>query len=190
MKKKKWFLLFALSVSLVACKTTGASSVNSVDTLSAYSYQSGSAMVTQDIEASIDFFKRYVGYKLAGRRMLDGTKDGKAYGYTGEVVLDYAIMVPQNWSRENPNHPGVSFVQISNSPASLNKENPKRGANEGEVVLSFSVPNIDEIYSRVKLDNVPIVSDLEVSATGKSKTLTLLSPSGTRVYLYGYISKK
>ncbi len=61
-----------------------------------------------------------------------------------------------------------------------------RLSRESELILALRVTNIKEINHRMIKDGVPIIAPLGPSGSGKSISMAVLDPNGTRIEMYEY----
>lgn len=144
------------------------------------------SFVTHDIEASVAFYTEYLGYKVLGRSEITAPKSRAVVGAVAEGTVRYASLAPAMWSRENSDYAGLSFIEIRDAGASPFDQDPTRPSRAAEPILAHRVTNIDEIARRMAADDVPIVTPLGPSGSGKSRSMAVLDPNGLRVELYEY----
>lgn len=148
---------------------------------------SGTAFVTTDVDASVEFYAAVLGYQERGRRNLSSEATTSVFGVPAGTSLEYVVMVPAEFSETNPNFPGLNFVGISDTTALDLPQNHERPPKSGELVLAFEVTNLEAIQRKVSERDIPIITPRALSATRKSETLTILDPNGIRVQLYAYV---
>jgi len=151
---------------------------------------SGKAFVTNDLDVSIDFYSRFLGFEVVRRFELTAPASKSIYGITGDERIEYAALIPAGWPLDTPNLSGLNFAQIEGAENSLVTEDKKRNPFYGEFILTYEVRELAEIEREMKSAGVPIVTPLAPSGTGKSMTLTVLDPNGLRVHFYEYIDKQ
>lgn len=144
------------------------------------------SFVTHDIEASVAFYTEYLGYKVLGRSDITAAKSRAVVGAVSDSTVRYVSLAPAMWSRENSDFAGLSFIEIPDAEGSPFDQNPKRASRAAEPILAHRVTNIDEIARRMAADEVPIVTPLGPSGSGKSRSMAVLDPNGLRVELYEY----
>lgn len=149
---------------------------------------SGNAFVTKDLDASIDFYTKFLGLEALRRFELPAISKA-IYGVTGDEKIEYAALIPKGWPLDTPNLTGLNFAQVENAESSKVNQSEERQPFHGEFILTYEVRELAEIESEMKNAGVPIVTPLQSSATGKSITLTVLDPNGIRLHLYEYINK-
>lgn len=165
------------------------SSVSVDDENKLISHLSANSFITKDIDASADFYKKYLGYIEDRRTRFPASLSGKIYGYAGDEMMDFVVLVPPVWTSETDEYPGLSFMEFPQMESLPLTHDVNRAGLAGEMVMTFNVEDIEKLYQLLKEDGVEFVSPLTLSASGKSKTLTVLDPNGVRVYIYGYIKK-
>ncbi|MEM7502568.1 MAG: VOC family protein [Pseudomonadota bacterium] len=144
------------------------------------------SFVTSDIEASVAFYTEYLGYKVLGRSEVTAPKSRAVVGAQTESTVRYVSLAPAMWSRDNSDYAGLSFIEIPEADASPFDQDPTRASRAAEPILAHRVTNIDEIARRMAEDNVPVVTPLGLSGSGKSRSMAVLDPNGLRVELYEY----
>lgn len=170
---------------LVACATKPASEPVSAPNAIKAKIRSTS-FVTRDLDASVKFYTDYLGYSVLGRSEVTAPKSRQVVGATGENTVRYISLAPAEWSKETPDFAGISFVEITAAAPTLLSDIPSRASREGELILAHRVTNIEEINRRMIAGNVPIVAPLGLSGSGKSMSMAVLDPNGTRVEMYEY----
>lgn len=151
---------------------------------------SGTAFVTTKLDASVEFYKSILGYVERRRVQIDSEATTSVFGADPGTVVDYVVLVPAQFSEEAPAFPGLNFVGFS-VDASLDLPlDPKRAPRGSELVMAFEVTGLDKIHEKVERDGIPVVTPIALSATGKSRTITILDPNGYRVQLYEYVAIK
>ncbi len=190
----------ALGISTIAIIISGCNGAQNIDnslesrvieekeTAGLISHLSANSFITRDAEASAAFYSKYLGYVVERRTSFPASASGPIYGYFGDEMLDYLVMVPPRWSLEKDEYPGLSFMQLPEIDALPYSDDTKRAGLAGEIVMTFDVEDIQKVHDLLKRDGVQFVSPLTTSMSGKSKTLTVLDPNGVRVYIYGYIN--
>ncbi|MFP2995384.1 VOC family protein [Spongiivirga sp. MCCC 1A20706] len=147
---------------------------------------SGMAFVTHDLEGSIEFYTRFLNFKVRKRIKID-TPGGLAnFGVTGDKSLDYVGLVPQEFSKDNIIM-GINLIEIEEAANTPFQQEGKRPPIAGEQMMAFSVTGLKQIEKMMKDAGIPIVAPLTPSATGKSMTLAVLDPNGIRIQMYEYI---
>lgn len=180
------YLLSAVALAgLPACAQTPAPAPTETASISAH--LSGTAFVTTQLDASISFYEDLLGFQERRRTQLTTDAGTAVFGAAAGSVLDYVVLVPAAFSEEAPTHPGLNFVGISRAPALSLPQDPTRAPHSGELVMAFEVTNLEAIRKLAEEREIPIVTPVALSATGKSRTLTLLDPNGIRVQLYEYV---
>ncbi|WP_298503840.1 VOC family protein [uncultured Maribacter sp.] len=147
---------------------------------------SGMTFVTKDLESSILFYTKFLGFTVRKRIKID-TPEGLAnFGVKGDQELDYVGLVPAEFSEDNIIM-GINFIEITEALDGplLQKEN--RNPIAGEQMIAFSVQSLLEIEKQMQAANIPLIAPITPSATGKSMTLTVLDPNGIRIHMYEYI---
>lgn len=144
------------------------------------------SFVTRDLDLSVDFYTRYLGYKELGRSEITAPKSRQVVGASGEETVRYVSLAPSMWTREDNKYAGISFIEIRSAVASPFDQNGDRPSRAAELVLAHRVTDIDEIARRMAEDGVPIVAPLGLSGSGKSRSMAVLDPNGIRVEMYEY----
>ena len=144
------------------------------------------SFVTHDLDASVEFYTTFLGYKELGRSEITADKSRQVVGATGDATVRYVSLAPAEWSRENSTYAGISFIEIPGSEASPFDQDGTRASRAGELVLAHRVNNIDEIDRRMKTAGVPVVAPLGLSGSGRSRSMAVLDPNGIRVEMYEY----
>ncbi len=144
------------------------------------------SFVTHDIEASVAFYTEYLGYKVLGRSEITAPKSRAVVGAHSESTVRYVSLAPAMWTRETSDYAGLSFIEIPEADGSPFDQDPTRASRAAEPILAHRVTNIDEIARRMAADDVPIVTPLGLSGSGKSRSMAVLDPNGLRVELYEY----
>lgn len=144
------------------------------------------SFVTQDLDASVEFYTTYLGYRVLGRSEITAEKSRRVVGAKGDETVRYASLAPSKWTKENSAYAGVSFIEIEGAPASPFDQDAGRASRAGELVLAHRVWNIDEIAKRMAENGVPVVAPLGLSGSGKSRSMAVLDPNGVRVEMYEY----
>ena len=144
------------------------------------------SFVTRDLDRSVDFYRRYLGYKELGRSEITAPKSRQVVGAKREETVRYVSLAPSMWTREDNRYAGISFIEIKSAQASPFDQDGARASRAAELVLAHRVTNIDEIARRMAEDGVPIVAPLGLSGSGKSRSMAVLDPNGIRVEMYEY----
>ena len=145
-----------------------------------------SSFVTRDLDASVAFYTTYLGYKELGRSEVTADKSRQVVGATRPGTVRYVSLAPAAWSREDSSYAGISFMEITDAEGSPFDQDGSRPSRAGELVLAHRVSNIDEIARRMAAAGVPIVAPLGLSGSGRSRSMAVLDPNGTRVEMYEY----
>jgi len=176
------FLLVLGPSSFLDAQAQGASSLET----SRIVRLSGNAFVTDDLDASIDFYTKFLDFEVV--RRFDLTAASKEiYGVNGDEKIEYAALKPAGWPLDTPGLSGLNFAQVTTADENPIARNEQRVPYYGEFILTYEVRDIENIASEMRTAGVPIVTELSPSATGKSMTLTFLDPNGIRVHLYDYL---
>lgn len=185
--------LILLTFILCACTNTNETTAkpDSPNVLpEIYSHVSGMTFITQDLEASINFYEQYLGYVIRGRRELDTIAGKSVFGLKeSDPGIPYAVLVPAEFSPTNTNFPGLNFAEIKSSQADVFNRSQQREPVSGEIVIAFNVTGLEKIHTKIQANNIPIMVPLAPSATGKSLALTIMDPNGIRIQMYEYIDE-
>jgi len=147
----------------------------------------GSAsFITRDLDKSVAFYERYLGYKVLGRSEVTAAKSRQVVGAVGNSVVKYVSLVPAPWTPKKSHFTGISFVEIPESPPNAFSQNAARPSHAGELILAHRVTNIEDINRRIIAAGVPIIAPLGKSGSGKSMSMAFLDPNGIRVEIYEY----
>lgn len=176
----KRLLTLSLAASLLAC------TAQSEETKPVTAKLRSASFVTQDLETSAAFYKDYLGYRELGRSEITAEKSRQVVGAMGEGTIRYISLAPADWSKETPEYAGISFVEMTDADTSPFSQDGARPARAGELILAHRVTNIDEIERRMREDGVIFVAPLGLSGSGKSRSMAVLDPNGTRVEMYEY----
>lgn len=144
------------------------------------------SFITLDLDASVAFYTKYLGYKELGRSEITAEKSRRVVGAVADGTVRYVSLAPAMWTREDNKYAGISFIEIVAAEASPFDQDARRASRAGELVLAHRVTNIDEIARRMAADGVPIVAPLGLSGSGKSRSMAVLDPNGIRVEMYEY----
>ena len=144
------------------------------------------SFVTRDLDASVDFYTTFLGYKELGRSEITADKSRQVVGATGEGTVRYVSLAPAMRSREDSAYAGISFIEMPEAAASPFDQDGTRPSSAGELVLAHRVTNIDEIARRMEKAGIPIVAPLGLSGSGRSRSMAVLDPNGIRVEMYEY----
>lgn len=175
-----------VAVSLVACTSfPEPKKLVLLDSAPTAKIRSAS-FVTRDLDASVKFYTDYLGYKVLGRSEVTADKSRQVVGALKEGTVRYISLTPAEWSKDTPDFAGISFVEILTSKPTPLGHDATRTSREGEIILAHRVTNIKEINRRMTADGVPIVAPLSPSGSGKSMSMAVLDPNGTRIEMYEY----
>lgn len=144
------------------------------------------SFITLDLDASVAFYTKYLGYKELGRSEITAEKSRRVVGAVADGPVRYVSLAPAMWTREDNKYAGISFIEIGVAEASPFDQDAGRASRAGELVLAHRVTNIDEIARRMAADGVPVVAPLGLSGSGKSRSMAVLDPNGIRVEMYEY----
>ena len=148
------------------------------------------SFVTRDLDASVEFYTRFLGYRELGRSEITADKSRQVVGAKGNETVRYVSLAPAMWTREDNQYAGVSFIEVRSAARSPFDQDGERASRAGELVLAHRVTNIDEIAERMAAAGVPIVvtmvAPLGPSGSGKSRSMAVLDPNGIRVEMYEY----
>lgn len=144
------------------------------------------SFVTRDLDATVEFYTGYLGYKELGRSEITAGKSRKVVGATGDDTVRYVSLAPAAWSEEKSDYAGLSFIEIPSADPSPFDQDGSRPSRAGELVLAHRVVNINEIADRMTAAGVPVVAPLGLSGSGKSRSMAVLDPNGIRVEMYEY----
>lgn len=150
---------------------------------------SGMTFVTTNLDASIAFYTTYLGYKLRSRRVIDQPAGLRTFSVQTGNTIDYANLVPGEYSEEKRNFIHLNFAEIETTDPSPFPQNIARGPIASETVLAFSVSNLEKIDADMRAAGVPFVLPLARSASGRSIAITVLDPNGLRVQLYEFLGE-
>ncbi len=148
---------------------------------------SGITFVTTDLEASIAFYSKYMDYTLRARREIKNPAGLSVFGLPDTAVIEYANMVPAEYSEATRNFVHLNFAGIREAESEAYDESPSRVPVSGETVMAFSVTGLDETAKAMESDGVRIVVPLALSASGRSLAITVLDPNGVRIQLYEFL---
>lgn len=144
------------------------------------------SMITHDLDASIEFYTRYLGYKVMGTSLIDTPKPRRVVGATGNQTVRYVSLAATGLEQNNPPLTRISFIEIKQASRHKGNQNAKRASAIGDAVLAHRVVNIDLINQRIIADDIPIIAPLGLSGSGKSMSMAVLDPNGIRVEMYEY----
>ncbi len=179
-------IIFAALAGLLGCATPLQSQTFEPEVPSITAKISSASMITHDLEASIDFYTQYLGYKVLGQKEITSEKSRKVLGALGSETVRYASLGPANWSKDRPDFAGISFAEIKSAAISPFDQDSSRSSRAGELILAHRVTNIEEISRRMIADGVPIITPLSKSGSGRSMSMAVLDPNGIRVEMYEY----
>lgn len=144
------------------------------------------SFVTRDLDACVEFYTNFLGYKELGRSEITAEKSRRVVGAPGDGTVRYVSLAPSVWTKEDNKYAGISFVEITTAEPSPFDQDSDRPSRAGELVLAHRVTNIDEIARRMQEAGVPVISPVSVSGSGKSRSMAVLDPNGMRVEMYEY----
>ena len=144
------------------------------------------SFVTHDLEASVNFYKTYLGYEELGRREVTAPKSRKVIGIKDGERAYYVPMGAAGHSPLESPAAGVSFIGIETPTTDHLSMNPSEPSKAGSIILSHRVWGIEEMARRFEADSVPIIAELSPSGSGRSLSMAVLDPNGNRVELYQY----
>lgn len=147
-------------------------------------YLSGATYVTNDLQASLDFYKSYLGFREGRTRTLDDDSSRAIFGLEDGATVLYATLLPTNFSSERRDFTTLNFAEVRSAHSSPFKNSDSRKAIYGEPVMAFSVTQLENIESRMRANGIIVIDALKLSPTGRSMTLTVLDPNGVRIQLY------
>lgn len=151
---------------------------------------SGTTIITDDIEQSINFYTQVLGFRETRIRELAGEANLSVYGVVdSEATARYTALLPAEWSKENVYLSSLNLVEIASASPSEQPRDITRFPRRSEIVLAYRVENIEEIIRRASAMDTPIIAPLSPSASGKSVTITMFDPNGVRIYLYSYVDQ-
>lgn len=150
---------------------------------------SGVAFVTTDLNASIEFYTKFLGYRLRSKRTIDQPAGLGTFSVPEGEVIGYANMVPGEYSEEARNFVHLNFAEIKQADASPLPADTKRGPIASETVLAFAITNLEKIDADMREAGVPVILPLAKSASGRSLAVTVLDPNGIRVQLYEFLGQ-
>ena len=156
---------------------------------------SSNMIIVQDLDASLAFYRDVLGYRADPRRELSSPLSLEPAGLGRFERVSFARVWPSLKVRNRPEGTGAAPLSLL-QPHGLDDNGalPIRSCSEfgsgvGDTVLSHEVVGLDQI--RRRLANTPhcIVSDIQPSRTGKSRTLAVLDPNGILLELYEYVDE-
>lgn len=104
----------SVSIALIACLFVTACAYQPAQTASAPESSvsanlRSASFITRDLDASVEFYKHYLGYKVLGRSEVTAAKSRQVVGAVGEARVNYVSLVPTDWSKDNTHFAGTSF---------------------------------------------------------------------------------
>ena len=148
---------------------------------------SGTTITTANMDRTVRFYVDLLGFRELRRRDLTEDASRRVFGLGDEAGVGYASLVTTEWSKENPYLSSLNVVAVPHGLAGGASWESSRPPHLGEITLAYRVTGLDAIAKEVKHRDVPVVTPLEDSATGRSRTLTVLDPNGIRIHLYEYL---
>lgn len=145
----------------------------------------------KDWEASMRFYRDYLGYELMGEQPVTAQKSLDTIGVGEGGTARIAYLKPRNdWIKRPFVGTYMALVELG-GPAledrSYERVAPATQAIRGEIILVHEVAGIDGIYAAMQQDaTVMVVSPLSLSGTGRSRSFSAIDPNGVRVEMYEY----
>ena len=189
--KPRFWVPALASLMLVACASQPTEpqsdlAASPLETTEPTSVIQSASFVTHNLEASVDFYVNFLGYKLLGTSTIDAEKSRQVVGALQPGEVRYASLAPAEWDAEAPSFSGVSFIEIPWAAGRGQVNDPQRPSRASELILAHRVTNIVEIEKRMRAADVPFVADLGPSGSGNSQSMAVLDPNGVRVEMYEY----
>lgn len=147
---------------------------------------SGTTITTSDFETTVRFYVDLLGFKETRRRALEAPASRGVFGLTDQANVMYAALTPHEWTQDNPYLSSLNVVVVPTDLSDGVARETGRRPYQGEVTLAYRVTGLEQIHEQVVANGVPVVTPLATSATGRSRTLTILDPNGVRIHLYEY----
>lgn len=146
-------------------------------------------------DASMRFYRDYLGYELMGEQPVTAQKSLEAIGISEGGTARIAYLKPTNNRIKRP-FVGTYMALIElGGPAlegrSYERAAPVTRAVRGEIILVHEVAGIDDIYAAMQQDAaVTVVSPLSLSGTGRSRSFAVIDPNGVRIEIYEFNPEK
>ena len=142
---------------------------------------------THDLEATVAFYSELLGLEEAFRSDVAAPKSRESFGIFGDETISVVGFYPPEVDDAAKGFAGIAFFAIEGRTEPLYNLNSENGPVSG-VVLAHRVSNVDDIERRMKAAGVTFVSELSLSATGRSRSMTVLDPNGILIEAYEFVS--
>lgn len=141
-------------------------------------------IVTYDLEASLQFYRDFMGQTVIESRELDPVRSQSWLDVSDEAKVVHVIFAG---SGEYPGGPvtggRMSLIAIDDP----NREQPPAAnhrGRHGDVIFPHRVSNLDEIFRRMTEAGVEVLYPPTTSSTGRSRTTMVFDPNGKIVEMF------
>lgn len=175
-------LLSALMAFL--CSTPLGGFASDAETAAVQSLLLRGVIVTYDLDASLEFYRDFMGQTVIESRELDPVRSQSWLDVSDEAKVLHIIFAG---SGEYPGGPvtggRMSLIAIDDP----NRERPpaaNRKGRHGDVIFPHRVSNLDEIFRRMTEAGVEVLYPPTTSSTGRSRTTMVFDPNGKIVEMF------
>jgi len=149
------------------------------------------ALVVRDMDESLAFYRDILGYSMRVDRVVTNPVSIETVGFADVTAFRIVYLSP---NAAMTNHPfaasELSMSQpLSRTPAPKPAEPcAARTTRIGQVILSQQVEGLDTVAAKIAAGGYCVVSKLQLSGTGQSRTMAVLDPNGIRVEIFEYVT--
>lgn len=184
-----------LTAGLSGGNLTTAQTIENAEETAANAVLRTASIYVKNWDASMRFYRDYLGYELMGEQPVTAQKSLDAIGVGEDGTARIAYLKPTNSRIKRP-FAGTYMALIElGGPAlegrSYERAVPATHAIRGEIILVHEVAGIDGIYTAMEQDAaVTMVSPLSLSGTGRSRSFSVIDPNGVRIEIYEFNPEK
>lgn len=184
-----------LTAGLSAGYLTVAQPIENAEEMAANAVLRTATIYVKDWDASMRFYRDYLGYELMGEQPVTAQKSLDTIGVGDGGTARIAYLKPTNDRIKRPFAGTYMALVELGGPAlegrSYERAAPATRAIRGEIILVHEVAGIAGIYEAMRQDAaVTVVSPLSLSGTGRSRSFSAIDPNGVRIEMYEYVPEK
>jgi catechol 2,3-dioxygenase-like lactoylglutathione lyase family enzyme len=149
------------------------------------------ALIVRDMDESLAFYRDILGYTVRVDRVVTNPVSIETVGFENVTGFRIVYMMP---NAAMTSHPFAASELSMSQPLGTVIPKPAdpcaaKTTRVGQVILSQQVEGLNAVAAKIAAGGYCMVSKLQLSGTGQSRTLAVLDPNGIRVEMFEYVPK-
>lgn len=141
-------------------------------------------IVTYDLDASLEFYRDFMGQTVIESRELDAARSQSWLDVSDEAKVVHIIFAGSGEYPGGPVTGGRMSLIAIDDPKRDQPPTVNRRGRHGDVIFPHRVSNLDEIFRRMSEAGVEVLYPPTTSSTGRSRTTMVFDPNGKIIEMF------